>query len=116
MKILVNDKETGEGKALMHPMQVGYVQQLLQAHLVENPKPLHQLYKVLHSLCQSLQLEVLYTQTVKLIGERLGDHIRVEEYMRGVCLTVSYWRDLLVPPGNVLVSTRPYFVSSQGIP
>ena len=102
VKILVHDKETGEGKSLMHPMQVGYVQQLVQAHLMESPKPLHQMYRVLHSLCQSLQLEVLYTQTHNLIRERLGDHVRVEEYMHGVCLTVSYWRDLLMPPGNNL--------------
>ena len=74
---------------------------VVQAHLVESPtRPLHQMYKVLHSLCQSLQLEVLYTQTMKLISERLGDHVRVEEYMPGVCLTVSYWRDLLIPPGR----------------
>ena len=72
--------------------------EVVQAHLVESPtRPLHQMYKVLHSLCQSLQLEVLYTQTMKLISERLGDHVRVEEYMPGICLTVSYWRDLLFP-------------------
>merc|ERR1719376_320572 len=95
VKILVDDKETGEGKSLMHPMQVGFVQQLLQAHLVEHARPLHQMYKVLHQLCQSLQLEVLYSQTQKLIEERLGAHVRIEEYRAGMCLTVSYWRDLM---------------------
>ena len=84
--------------------------EVVQAHLVESPtRPLHQMYKVLHSLCQSLQLEVLYTQTMKLISERLGDHVRVEEYMPGVCLTVSYWRDLLFPQvwiGPVVIEIR----------
>ena len=86
------------------------IPEIVQAHLVESPaRPLHQMYKVLHSLCQSLQLEVLYTQTMKLISERLGDHVRVEEYMPGVCLTVSYWRDLLFPQvwiGPVVIEIR----------
>jgi hypothetical protein len=29
------------------------------------------------------QLEVLYSQTIKLISERLGDYIRIEEYKPG---------------------------------
>ena len=87
---------------MVHPMQTGFVEQLVQAHLLEHAKPLHQMYKVLHCLCQSLQLEVLHCQTQKLIMERLGNHIRIEEYKPGLCLTVSYWRDLLVPRGNQL--------------
>jgi mediator of RNA polymerase II transcription subunit 14 len=45
------------------------------------------------SFCQSLQLEVLNSQTLRLIRERMGDNIRVEEYTVGRCLVVSYWRD-----------------------
>ena len=98
VNVLVEDKETGEGKALIHSMQVGYVERLCQARLLEhaNAKPLHDLYQTLHSLCQSLQLEVLHAQTQKLIFERLSDYVRVEEYVPGRCLTVSYWRELLV--------------------
>lgn len=93
LKILVQDKETGEGKALVHSMQVSYLEQLVQMRLLESSRPLADLYNVLHSLCQSLQLEVIYSQTIKLIHERLGDYIRIEEYKPGRCLTVSYWRD-----------------------
>jgi hypothetical protein len=57
-------------------------------------QPLHLLYSILHSFCQSLQLEVLHSQTHKLCYERLGDSVRVEEYRPGLCLTVSYWRQL----------------------
>ena len=40
VRILVNDRETGEGKPLMHPMQVGYVQQLVQVwSLTQSNKP-----------------------------------------------------------------------------
>jgi len=113
--ILVEDKETGgklphpyiyygtslislpslDGKSLVHPLQVNYIHQLIQARLVENPNALSEVYNCLHYFCQSLQLEVLYTQTLRLNYERLDDNnITVEEYVPGVKLTVSYWRDL----------------------
>ncbi|XP_068142124.1 mediator of RNA polymerase II transcription subunit 14 isoform X2 [Drosophila tropicalis] len=93
--ILVEDKETGDGKALVHPLQVNYIHQLIQARLVENPNALSEVYNCLHYFCQSLQLEVLYTQTLRLNYERLDENnITVEEYLPGVKLTVSYWRDL----------------------
>ncbi len=62
--------------------------------------PLQDMYDVLHSLCQSLQLEVLHAQTQRLCHERLDDHIRVEEYLPGRCLTLSYWRDLSTGPAG----------------
>uniref|UniRef100_A0A1I8PUW4 Mediator of RNA polymerase II transcription subunit 14 n=1 Tax=Stomoxys calcitrans TaxID=35570 RepID=A0A1I8PUW4_STOCA len=92
--VLVEDKETGDGKALVHPLQVNYIHQLIQARLVENPNALSEVYNCLHYFCQSLQLEVLYTQTLRLSYERLDDNIQVEEYIPGVKITVSYWREL----------------------
>uniref|UniRef100_A0A0K2TAA1 Mediator of RNA polymerase II transcription subunit 14 n=1 Tax=Lepeophtheirus salmonis TaxID=72036 RepID=A0A0K2TAA1_LEPSM len=92
VQILVEDRDTGEGKALMHSMQVRYVEHLIQTRLADHA-PLQDLYNTLHTLCQSLQLEVLYSQSQKLIRERLGNYIRVEEYRLGKCLTVSYWRE-----------------------
>ncbi|KNC27173.1 hypothetical protein FF38_13837 [Lucilia cuprina] len=92
--ILVEDKETGDGKALVHPLQVNYIHQLIQARLVENPNALSEVYNCLHYFCQSLQLEVLYTQTLRLSYERLDDNIQVEEYIPGVKVSVSYWREL----------------------
>ncbi|XP_055842956.1 mediator of RNA polymerase II transcription subunit 14 isoform X2 [Episyrphus balteatus] len=92
--ILVEDKETGDGKALVHSLQVNYIHRLIQARLVENPNALSEVYNCLHYFCQSLQLEVLYTQTLRLSYERLEDNIYVEEYVPGVKVTVSYWREL----------------------
>ncbi|XP_018328535.1 mediator of RNA polymerase II transcription subunit 14 isoform X2 [Agrilus planipennis] len=92
--ILVEDKETGDGKVLVHPLQVQYIHQLIQARLVDNPLPLTEVYNCLHFFCQSLQLEVLYTQTLRLMRDRLDDHIHVDEYVPGRCLTISYWREL----------------------
>jgi mediator of RNA polymerase II transcription subunit 14 len=90
--ILVEDKETGDGKALVHSLQVQYIHQLIQTRLVDNPQPLTEVYNCLHFFCQSLQLEVLYSQTLRLMRDRLDDHIHVDEYIPGKCLTVSYWR------------------------
>lgn len=99
--ILVEDKDTGEGKSLIHSMQVHYVEQLIQSRLADNPADaLHDLYNTLHTLCQSLQLEVLQSQTMKLCYERLGDYVRVEEYRPGKCLTLSYWRELMTTDPN----------------
>ncbi|KAF2885129.1 hypothetical protein ILUMI_21063 [Ignelater luminosus] len=92
--ILVEDKETGDGKALVHSLQVQYIHQLIQSRLVDNPTPLAEVYNCLHFFCQSLQLEVLYSQTLRLIRDRLDDHIHVDEYTPGKCLAVSYWREL----------------------
>ena len=58
---------------------------------------------MLHFLCQSLQLEVLQSQTMKLCYERLGDYVRIEEYKPGRCITLSYWRELMTKdPGSEL--------------
>ena len=96
LEMLVEDRETGQGKALMHSLQVGYVVGLIQSRLSDpaSQNPLEDVYNVLHSLAQLLQLEVLHTQVVRLCQERLGLYIRVEEYILGRALTISYWREL----------------------
>ncbi|XP_049820505.1 mediator of RNA polymerase II transcription subunit 14 isoform X2 [Aethina tumida] len=94
--ILVEDKETGDGKALVHSLQVQYIHQLIQSRLVDNSQPLAEVYNCLHFFCQSLQLEVLYSQTLRLMRDRLDDHIHVDEYIPGKSLTVSYWRELTI--------------------
>lgn len=94
ISILVEDKETGDGKALVHSLQVNYMHQVIQARLVENTNALEEVYNFLHYFCQSLQLEVLYTQTLRLMIDRLDENVHVDEYVPGSKLTVSYWREL----------------------
>lgn len=69
-----------------------FLQQVIQSRLAESNNPLSEVYFVLHYFCQSLQLEVLFSQTLRLIQDRLDDHIHVDEYIPGKCLSVSYWR------------------------
>ncbi|MCL4130059.1 UNVERIFIED_CONTAM: hypothetical protein GTU68_032438, partial [Idotea baltica] len=104
--IAVEDKETGEGKALVHPLQIGYIHQLVQSRLQDTPNPLLEVYTILHSFCQSLQLEVLYAQTLKLLEDRLDFHIRVEEYLQGKSLTLTYWRELTHRDPNIQLGYR----------
>ena len=47
----------------------------------------------MHYFCLSLQLEVLHTQIIRLCHERLGDSVRIEEYVSGVLLKLHYWRE-----------------------
>ena len=51
-------------------------------------------YNMLHTRAQLLQLEVLSSQTWRLANDRLGDYTRIEEYILGKALTISYWREL----------------------
>lgn len=78
----------------MHTQQVLYIHQVIQARIVDNQNALTEVYNCLHHFCQSLQLEVLYTQTLRLINDRLDENIHVDEYKPGAKLTVSYWREL----------------------
>lgn len=71
-----------------------YIHQLVQARLNDNADALNDVYNCLHFFCQSLQLELLYTQSLRLRRDRLDDNINVEEYVPGVKVVVSYWREL----------------------
>ncbi|XP_059766170.1 mediator of RNA polymerase II transcription subunit 14 isoform X1 [Balaenoptera ricei] len=91
LEILVEDKETGDGRALVHSMQINFIHQLVQSRLFADEKPLQDMYSCLHSFCLSLQLEVLHSQTLMLIRERWGDLVQVERYHAGKCLSLSVW-------------------------
>ncbi|XP_056902805.1 mediator of RNA polymerase II transcription subunit 14 isoform X1 [Takifugu flavidus] len=91
LDILVEDKETGDGRALVHSLQVNFIHELVQARLCADEKPLQDMYTCLHSFCLSLQLEVLHSQTLMLIRERWGDLVQEERYVPAKYLTLSVW-------------------------
>ncbi|XP_036065625.1 mediator of RNA polymerase II transcription subunit 14 isoform X2 [Oryzias melastigma] len=91
LEILVEDKETGDGRALVHSLQVNFIHELVQARLCADEKPLQDMYNCLHSFCLSLQLEVLHSQTLMLIRERWGDLVQEERYVPAKYLTLSVW-------------------------
>ncbi|XP_077583532.1 mediator of RNA polymerase II transcription subunit 14 [Stigmatopora nigra] len=91
LEILVEDKETGDGRALVHSLQVNYIHELVQARLCADEKPLQDMYNCLHSFCLSLQLEVLHSQTLMLIRERWGDLVQEEQYMPAKYLILTVW-------------------------
>ncbi|KAJ8407315.1 hypothetical protein AAFF_G00278890 [Aldrovandia affinis] len=91
LEILVEDKETGDGRSLVHSMQVNFIHELVQSRLFADEKPLQDMYTCLHSFCLSLQLEVLHSQTLMLVRERWGDLVQVERYVPAKCLTLTVW-------------------------
>ncbi|TRY59331.1 hypothetical protein DNTS_033558 [Danionella cerebrum] len=91
LEVLVEDKETGDGRSLVHSMQVNYIHELVQSRLFGDERPLQDMYNCLHSFCLSLQLEVLHSQTLMLIRERWGDLVQVERYLPAKCLSLSVW-------------------------
>ncbi|XP_067950998.1 mediator of RNA polymerase II transcription subunit 14-like [Watersipora subatra] len=100
IEILVEDLDSRDGKPLVHDLQIDYLHTLVQSRLVDTETPLHELYTVLHSFCQSLQLEVLYSQAQKLIHEQLNSSICIEKYIPCKRLIISYWR----PRGSTMPS------------
>nr|XP_039250622.1 mediator of RNA polymerase II transcription subunit 14-like [Styela clava] len=92
LEFMVEDRETGSGRTLVHNLQVNYIHELVQSRLIANEDPIQDLYNVLHSFCLSLQLEVLQAQTVRLIQERWGRLVQIDEYLPGVKVVLSYWR------------------------
>ncbi|XP_032386299.1 mediator of RNA polymerase II transcription subunit 14 isoform X1 [Etheostoma spectabile] len=91
LEILVEDKETGDGRTLVHSLQVNFIHELVQARLCADEKPLQDMYNCLHSFCLSLQLEVLHSQTLMLIRERWGDLVQEERYVPAKYLTLTVW-------------------------
>ncbi|XP_048826047.1 mediator of RNA polymerase II transcription subunit 14-like isoform X1 [Brienomyrus brachyistius] len=91
LEILVEDKETGDGRALVHSLQVTFIHSLVQSRLFADEKPLQDMFNCLHSFCLSLQLEVLHSQALMLIRERWGDLVQVERYSPAKCLVLSVW-------------------------
>ncbi|KAM9319514.1 mediator of RNA polymerase II transcription subunit 14 [Gastrophryne carolinensis] len=96
LEILVEDKETGDGRALVHSMQINFIHQLVQSRLFADEKPLQDMYTCLHSFCLSLQLEVLHSQALALIRERWGDLVQIERYIAGKCLTLAVWNQQIL--------------------
>ncbi|XP_013883262.1 mediator of RNA polymerase II transcription subunit 14 isoform X2 [Austrofundulus limnaeus] len=96
LEILVEDKETGDGRTLVHSLQVNFIHELVQARLCADEKPLQDMYNCLHSFCLSLQLEVLHSQTLMLIRERWGDLVQEEKYVPAKYLTLSVWNQQIL--------------------
>jgi len=92
IEVLVEDKDIGDGMTLAHPLQINFIHQLAQSRLDSSHNPLKELYGILHAFAQSLQLEVLYSQVLKLCRERLGDFVTIEEYTVGRSLVLGYWK------------------------
>ena len=51
----------------MHSLQVNYIHQLVQARLMENDKPLDDLYNVLRILCKLIALCVILNRSCFII-------------------------------------------------
>ena len=96
IEFLMEDYQTGGGKSLVHGMQVHYIHQIAQSRIMVEDDPLIDLYNTLHYFCLSLQLEVLHTQTKHLIGMRWGEFVKIDSYLPGQELVISYCR----PPAN----------------
>jgi len=110
IEFLMEDYETSDGKSLVHGMQIHYIHQIVQSRLLVEDEPLCDLYKTLHYFCISLQLEVLFTQTKRLIGERWGDFVKIEDYSPGTKLKLSYCRSPSLTNNQTQKTTFPSFL------
>jgi len=92
IEILVEDKNIGDGMSLAHPLQVHYLHEMAQGRVETSSSPLRELYDILHTFAQSLQLEVMYSQLLLLCRDRVRDYLNIEDYVVGESLIISYWK------------------------
>jgi len=58
--------EQESNRLVMHGLQKQYIQDIVQQRLNENKRPLLDIYKSLHFIAQSMQLEILFQQVIPL--------------------------------------------------
>uniref|UniRef100_A0A915AIY3 Mediator of RNA polymerase II transcription subunit 14 n=1 Tax=Parascaris univalens TaxID=6257 RepID=A0A915AIY3_PARUN len=92
IRMLVEDYEIGFGTRLVHPLQVNTVHNVLQLRMDNSKEPLSEVYSVLHSFAQSLQLDVLCCQASRVINGQMRQYAVIERYdhKEGV-LIIAYW-------------------------
>jgi len=87
----VQNFRVGDGRTLVHPLQVNFIHQLVQERLQTGSQPLLDAYTVLHSFCQSLQLSVLHAEVIE-ISIPTPNYVKVEEYDPAKSiLVIGYW-------------------------
>ncbi|KAF4797813.1 mediator of RNA polymerase II transcription subunit 14-like protein [Turdus rufiventris] len=64
LEILVEDKETGDGRALVHSMQINFIHQLVQSRLFADEKPLQDMYNCLRILLKGASELSVYCSLV----------------------------------------------------
>ena len=70
INFLIKD-EQDSNRLAMHNLQKKYIQDIVQQRLNENKRPLVDIYKSLHFVAQSMQLEILFQQ----VNDSLINHI-----------------------------------------
>lgn len=88
--MLVEDADTGEGRDLMHPIDVELMKRIVQLKMNASQTPLVDVYGKLHNFCLSLQIEVLHDQ-IERLRDRLASFIKIKEHTPGRELAITYW-------------------------
>ncbi|CAG9530753.1 unnamed protein product [Cercopithifilaria johnstoni] len=92
IRILVEDYEIGFGTKLVHPLQVNMLHNVLQLRMDKSLKPLEEVYNLLHSFAQMLQLDVLFCQATQVFSGDMCQYAVIERYDRNIgILTLAYW-------------------------
>ncbi|MCP9265190.1 MED14 [Dirofilaria immitis] len=92
IKILVEDYEIGFGTKLVHPLQVNMLHNVLQLRMDKSLEPLQEVYNLLHSFAQMLQLDVLFCQATQVFSGDMCQYAIIERYDRNIgILTLAYW-------------------------
>ncbi|XP_065317157.1 uncharacterized protein LOC135925664 isoform X3 [Gordionus sp. m RMFG-2023] len=101
--------------AIINDAQIKFLQNYLQIKLItkstkEKLSPLWQLYDFLHSFCQGLILESIYSQLTKLFFQKFdGINLKILKYKPNCELCFSYWNhDVNTIFGQELHSARKY--------
>ncbi|VDO37888.1 unnamed protein product, partial [Onchocerca flexuosa] len=92
IKILVEDYEIGFGTKLIHPLQVNMLHNVLQLRMDKSLEPFQEVYNLLHSFAQMLQLDVLFCQATQVLSGNMCQYAVIERYDRNMgILILAYW-------------------------
>uniref|UniRef100_A0A915PP03 Mediator of RNA polymerase II transcription subunit 14 n=1 Tax=Setaria digitata TaxID=48799 RepID=A0A915PP03_9BILA len=92
IKILVEDYEIGFGTKLIHPLQVNMLHNVLQLRMDKSLEPLEEVYNLLHTFAQMLQLDVLFCQATQVLSGDMCHYAVIERYDRDAgILILNYW-------------------------
>ncbi|OAF65260.1 hypothetical protein A3Q56_07030 [Intoshia linei] len=86
-------KDDVDNCKLIHEFQMSYLKKFLQHHLNLDCEPLNKIDKIMHFFSVGLNLDILYTKIEKGVKLKLYDYIKIEQYIVGKMLSITYWKN-----------------------
>uniref|UniRef100_A0A0K0E1Q9 Mediator of RNA polymerase II transcription subunit 14 n=1 Tax=Strongyloides stercoralis TaxID=6248 RepID=A0A0K0E1Q9_STRER len=93
VKILINDYEMGEGKELVHHLQLKKLHKFCQKILNKSRRPLIGVYNFLHDFCITLQFDLIFGEILNLTQGAYKNKVFISFCnVQKRYISIEYWR------------------------